>query len=58
MTNRFSILEEKDDDEGIFITERDESIMTFKKHTNSLFCESFSPCENFDITGAVNLQLL
>lgn len=44
-------LDEDMDDDGDVQPERDDSILTFTKHTNSLFCGSFSHCGTFAVTG-------
>lgn len=42
--------EEMEEDDNV-IPERDDSILTFSKHSDSLFCGSFSPNGDLIVTG-------
>lgn len=51
VTHLYIILEEDMDEDGNIQPERDDSIMTFSKHTNSLFCGSFNSDGTLAVTG-------
>lgn len=43
--------EEMEDEQELIQPERDDSILTFRKHTDSLFCGSFNPDGTLVVTG-------